>query len=67
MDLVVLSLCVRVISSTSGELTMKRIKCFEKAGSENTDDALDLALKTSKTLVSKKAVVARTTGVTAIS
>jgi hypothetical protein len=46
---------------------MKRIKYFEKAGSENTDDALDLALKTSKTLVSKKAVVARTTGATAIS
>jgi hypothetical protein len=67
MDLVVLSLRVRVISSTSGELTMKRIKYFEKAGSENTDDALDLALKTSKNLASKKAVVARTTGVTAIS
>jgi hypothetical protein len=67
MDLVVLSLCVRVISSTSGELTMKRIKYFEKAGSENTDDALDLVLKASKNLASKKAVVARTTGATAIS
>jgi len=46
---------------------MKRIKYFEKAGSENTDDALDLALKTSKNLASKKVIVARTTGVTAIS
>jgi hypothetical protein len=46
---------------------MKRIKYFEKAGSENTDDALDLVLKASKNLASKKAVVARTTGATAIS
>ena len=61
------SLRVRVISSTLGELTMKRIKYFEKAGSENTDDVLDLALKTYKNLASKKVIVAHTTGATAIS
>jgi len=46
---------------------MKRIKYFEKAGSENTDDVLDLALKTYKNLASKKVIVAHTTGATAIS
>ena len=61
------SLRVRVISSTLGELTMKRIKYFEKMGSENTDDALDLALKAAKDLTIKRVVVARTTGATATS
>jgi hypothetical protein len=45
---------------------MRKTVYFEKAGSENTDEVLDLALKTARELKIKKVVVASTRGVVAV-